>query len=45
MEILYKNWFVYNCFGHPLMYLASILFNDKLAKAIHDGTLPDESLN
>lgn len=40
MKKVYKNWFVHNCIGHPVMYFAGILFGKELATKIHDGTLP-----
>lgn len=41
MKKLYKNWFVHNCIGHPMMYFAGILFGEELSRKIHDGTLPE----
>lgn len=43
LKRLYKNWFVHNCFGHPLMYFAAILFSVELSKLIHDSTLPPKN--
>jgi len=42
MKILYKNWFVHNCIGHPLMYFAGVLFGSGLSRKIHDCTLPEK---
>ena len=42
MKKLYKNWFVHNCIGHPLMYFAAVLWSVELSKKIHDATLPDK---
>lgn len=39
MSKIYKNWFVHNCIGHPLMYFAAFVSVD-LSKKIHDWTLP-----
>lgn len=44
LNILYRNWFVHNCFGHPLMYFAGVFVSVKLSMWIHDVTLPVESL-
>lgn len=47
MSKIYKNWFVHNMFGHPLMELSKFLsfFNPALSKYLqtkfHDGTLPE----
>lgn len=38
---LYKNWFIHNCVGHPLMYFISFL-SERLARKVHDATLPED---
>ena len=45
LKRLYKNWFIHNCVGHPLMYFAAILFSVELSKRIHDSTLPEIKKN
>jgi len=42
MKVIYKNWPVHNLIGHPLMQICFWLGLPKLAKAVHDGTLPQE---
>lgn len=42
MKRIYKNWFVHNAIGHPLMAIFQIFRANKLAKAIHDSTLPED---
>ncbi len=40
---LYKNWFVHNMFGHPLMQIFEMLGWKNWSKGVHDGTLPVKS--
>lgn len=40
MKKLYKNWFVHNMFGHPVMQLLMMLRCKSLGSYIHDATLP-----
>lgn len=39
MKCIYKNWFVHNNIGHPLMWWVG-LFSNTLAEKLHDATLP-----
>jgi len=40
MNNIYKNWWVHNLLAHPVMQLMQLL-NVKLAKRVHDETLPE----
>lgn len=42
MNKLYKNWFVHNVYGHPLMQILNMLGKEDWAKTVHDETLPDD---
>ena len=41
MKKLYKNWFVHNMLGHPLMQVFNMLGFSRIASYIHDCTLPE----
>ena len=41
MKKLYKNWFVHNMLGHPLMQIFNMLGFRQIASYIHDCTLPE----
>ena len=41
MKKLYKNWFVHNMLGHPLMQIFNMLGFRLIASYIHDCTLPE----
>lgn len=43
MKKLYKNWFVHNVIGHPLMQLLNMCKFKYLALYIHEITLPEEN--
>ena len=45
MNKLYRNWFVHNCFAHPLMYLVGLIKLKNIGEKIHDSTLPDSVEN
>lgn len=40
MSRIYKNWPMHNIVGHPLMEICNWLGLKRLAKSVHDGTLP-----
>ena len=42
MKKYYKNWFVHNTVGHPLMQILNMCGKPNWAKTIHDGTLPSK---
>ena len=39
---LYKNWAVHNIIGHPLMQIFLWLRMQRMAKKVHDSTLPPD---
>ncbi len=42
MSVLYKNWFVHNVIGHPLMQMFNMVGCNKIATTIHNETLPKD---
>lgn len=40
MKKLYQNYTFHNLLGHPVMELLYLVGLTKLARAVHDGTLP-----
>lgn len=40
MSKIYKNWPIHNIVGHPLMQVLIWAGLEKVASAVHDGTLP-----
>lgn len=44
MKIFYKNWWVHNIIGHPLMQILNALGMKSLAKIVHDSTLPEDKI-
>lgn len=42
MKKLYKNWWMHNLVGHPLMQILNSLGMTGLGKKAHDETLPVE---
>lgn len=42
MNRLYKNWFIHNVVGHPLMGILCAVGLNSLGHKIHDVTVPGE---
>ena len=42
MNKWYKNWWVHNMIGHPLMQLLNSVKLKEYGRKVHDGTLPPE---
>lgn len=43
MKKLYKNWFIHNVVGHPLMGILQAIGLNNLGTKIHDVTIPGEN--